>query len=73
VLALAGRFHVDYAKALPYLLRQRRPNVTLQRLTMMAVAPADTIHLHKMAEEALADYVWFAPPPPVKMAHERGK
>lgn len=73
VLALAGRFHIDYAKALPRLLRQRQPNVTMQRLTMMAVTPADTIHLHKMAEEALADYVWFAPPPPVKMAHARGK
>jgi uncharacterized iron-regulated protein len=73
VLALAGRFHVDYAKALPRLLRQRRPGVTLQRLTMMAVAPSDTIHLHKMAEEALADYVWFAPPLPVKMAHEMGQ
>jgi uncharacterized iron-regulated protein len=64
VLAIAGRFHFDYGLAIPALLRQRRPRVTMQRVTTMAVAANDIIDLRDLAREALADYVWFAPPRP---------
>jgi uncharacterized iron-regulated protein len=64
VLAIAGRFHFDYGLAIPALLRQRRPRVTMQRVTTMAVAADDIIDLRDLAREALADYVWFAPPHP---------
>ena len=62
VLAIAGRFHFDYDLAIPALLRQRRPRVTMQRVTTMAVAADDSIDLRDLAREALADYVWFVPP-----------
>jgi len=64
VLAIAGRFHFDYGLAIPALLRQRRPHVTMQRVTTMAIAADDIIDLRDLAREALADYVWFAPPHP---------
>jgi uncharacterized iron-regulated protein len=64
VLAIAGRFHFDYGLAIPALLRQRRPRITMQRVTTMAIAADDIIDLRDLAREALADYVWFAPPRP---------
>jgi len=64
VLAIAGRFHFDYGLAIPVLLRQRRPHVTIQRVTTMAVTADDIIDLRDLAREALADYMWFAPPRP---------
>jgi uncharacterized iron-regulated protein len=64
VLAIAGRFHFDYGLAIPVLLRQRRPRVTMQRVTTMTIAADDIIDLRDLAREALADYVWFAPPRP---------
>jgi uncharacterized iron-regulated protein len=68
VLAIAGRFHFDYGLAIPALLRQRRPRVTMQRVTTMTVAADDLIDLQDLAQEALADYVWFAPPRPATKA-----
>jgi len=62
VLAIAGRFHFDYGLAIPALLQQRQPHVTVQRVTTMAVATDDTIALLELAGKHLADYVWFAPP-----------
>ncbi len=64
VLAIAGRFHVDYGLAIPTMLRQRRPHVTIRRVTTMSVAADEIIDLRKLAQETLADYVWFAPPRP---------
>ena len=64
VLAIAGRFHFDYGLAIPTLLRQRLPHVTIRRVTTMAVAADETINLRELAQETLADYVWFAPPRP---------
>jgi len=64
ILAIAGRFHFDYGLAIPALLRQRRPHVTIQRVTTMTVAADAMIDLRDLAREALADYVWFAPPRP---------
>jgi uncharacterized iron-regulated protein len=64
VLAIAGRFHFDYGLAIPALLQQRRPHVTLQRVTTMAVAADDMVDLRELMRENLADYVWFAPPRP---------
>jgi hypothetical protein len=46
------------------LLRQRQPHASLRRVTTMAVAADETIDLRKLAQETLADYVWFAPPRP---------
>jgi uncharacterized iron-regulated protein len=68
VLAIAGRFHFDYGLAIPALLRQRRPHVTIQRMTATAVASDALVDLQDLAQEALADYVWFAPPRPETMA-----
>lgn len=62
VLAIAGRFHFDYGLAIPALLRQRCPGVTMQRVTTMSVAADDSVDLRELARENLADYVWFAPP-----------
>jgi uncharacterized iron-regulated protein len=64
VLAIAGRFHFDYGLAIPALLQQRRPRVTMQRVTTIPVAPDDNIDLRDLAREALADYAWFALPRP---------
>jgi len=64
VLAIAGRFHFDYGLAIPALLQQRQPHVTIQRVTTMTVAADETIPLLELAREHLADYVWFAPPRP---------
>jgi uncharacterized iron-regulated protein len=64
VLAIAGRFHFDYGLAIPTLLRQRRPRVTIQRVTTMSVAANEIIDLRELMRENLADYVWFAPPRP---------
>jgi len=61
VLAIAGRFHFDYGLAIPALLQQRRPHVTIQRVTTMALAADETLPLLELAKEHLADYVWFAP------------
>jgi uncharacterized iron-regulated protein len=68
VLAIAGRFHFDYGLAIPALLRQRRPRVTIRRVTATAVTTDAIIDLRDLAQEALADYVWFAPPRPATMA-----
>lgn len=64
VLAIAGRFHFDYGLAIPALLQQRQPHVTIQRVTTIAVAADETVDLLELAREHLADYVWFAPPHP---------
>ena len=64
VLAIAGRFHFDYGLAIPALLQQRRPHVTLQRVTTLTIAADETVDLLELAREHLADYVWFAPPHP---------
>ncbi len=64
VLAIAGRFHFDADLAIPALLRQHQPHVTIQRVTTMTVAADETIPLRELAREHLADYVWFAPPHP---------
>jgi len=64
VLTIAGRFHFDYGLAIPALLQQRQPHVTIQRVTTMTVAADETIPLLELAREHLADYVWFAPPRP---------
>jgi uncharacterized iron-regulated protein len=64
VLAIAGRFHFDYGLAIPALLQQRRPRVTMQRVTTITVAADDNIDLRDLAREALADYAWFALPRP---------
>jgi uncharacterized iron-regulated protein len=64
VLATAGRFHFDYGKAIPALLRQRRRQVVMRRITAMAIATDSTIDLARLAREEIADYLWFVPPPP---------
>ena len=64
VLAIAGRFHFDYGLAIPALLRQQQPHVTIQRVTTMAVATDATVSVLELVREHLADYVWFAPPHP---------
>jgi uncharacterized iron-regulated protein len=64
VLALAGRFHVDYGTAIPALLRQRRQHLRVVRVTTMAVDANSLIDLRQFAREALADYLWFTPPAP---------
>ena len=64
VLAIAGRFHFDYGLAIPALLQQRQPHVTMQRVAAIAVAADDIIDLRDLARDALADYMWFVPPRP---------
>jgi len=68
VLAIAGRFHFDYGLAIPALLQQRRPHVTIQRITTIAVAANEHMNLLELAREGLTDYVWFAPPHPESRA-----
>jgi hypothetical protein len=62
ILALAGRFHFDYGKAIPALLQQRRQHTVMRRITAMTVANDSVIDLQQLARETIADYVWFSPP-----------
>lgn len=62
MLVIAGRFHVDYGLAIPALLRQRHPQVSMRRLTTMTVAAETRLDLQRLARENLADYVRFFPP-----------
>jgi uncharacterized iron-regulated protein len=57
ILAIAGRFHVDYGIAIPALLRQSKPNIGMRRITVMAVAPKQMVDLHRLARDRLADYL----------------
>jgi uncharacterized iron-regulated protein len=69
VLAMAGRFHFDYGKAIPALLHQRRPSVVMRRITAMAVEADGRIDLQRLAREGIADYLWIVPPAPAE--HEQ--
>lgn len=62
VLAIAGRFHFDYGIAIPVLLRQYKQDVGIRRVTVMAVAPEQTVDLHRLAQNRLADYLHIVPP-----------
>ncbi len=62
VLAIAGRFHVDYGLAIPALLKQRRPDVTMVRVTTIPVAADEDTDVRRLAKAGLAEYVWFAAP-----------
>jgi uncharacterized iron-regulated protein len=62
ILALAGRFHFDYGKAIPALLQQRRQHTVMRRITAMTVANDGVIDLQQLARETIADYLWFSPP-----------
>ncbi len=64
VLAIAGRFHVDYGIAIPALLRQRHPHVRVVQLTAMTVADDSTVDLERLQADAIADYVYFFAPEP---------
>jgi hypothetical protein len=64
VLAIAGRFHIDYGIALPSLLRQQRQQVVMRRLTTMSVTADSRIDLRHLWEEDIADYIRFFPPAP---------
>lgn len=64
VLAIAGRFHVDYGIAIPALLRQHHPNLRMVRLTTMTVADDSTVDLERLQSDAIADYVYFFAPGP---------
>jgi uncharacterized iron-regulated protein len=66
VLAIAGRFHFDYGKAIPALLQQRRPELRVIRITTMAVEADSAIDLQQLAREEIATYLWFAPPAPAQ-------
>lgn len=65
VLAIAGRFHVDYGIALPSLLYQRRQQVILRRISTISVGADSSIDLQHLRQEDIADYVRFFPPAPV--------
>jgi uncharacterized iron-regulated protein len=62
ILALAGRFHFDYGKAIPALLQQRRQHTVMRRITAMTVANDSVIDLQHLARDTIADYLWFSPP-----------
>jgi hypothetical protein len=62
ILALAGRFHFDYGKAIPALLQQRRQHTIMPRITAMTVASDSVIDLQQLARDTIADYLWFSPP-----------
>ena len=62
ILALAGRFHFDYGKAIPALLQRRRQHTIMPRITAMTVANDSVIDLQRLARDTIADYLWFSPP-----------
>jgi uncharacterized iron-regulated protein len=64
VLAIAGRFHFDYGKAIPALLRQRNPHLRIAGITALAVDADRSIDLQRLAHEQIADYLWFTTPAP---------
>ncbi len=62
ILAIAGRFHVDFGIAIPALLRQQYPQLTIQRLTTMSVSRSSTVDLKQLKAENIADYIQFVAP-----------
>ncbi|GIX47943.1 MAG: hypothetical protein KatS3mg131_2154 [Candidatus Tectimicrobiota bacterium] len=64
VLAIAGRFHMSYDKAVPFFLRQYAPRLALRRLITLAVEPEETLDLDKLRAEDAADYLRLFPPAP---------
>jgi uncharacterized iron-regulated protein len=65
VLAIAGRFHMDYGIAIPSLLQQQQPQVKIRRITTMTVSHRSAIDLRQLQAENIADYIrFFAPAPP---------
>ncbi len=64
ILAIAGRFHVDYGIAIPALLQQHHPDLRIVRLTTMTVADDSHVDLERLQSEAIADYVYFFAPGP---------
>jgi uncharacterized iron-regulated protein len=64
ILALAGRFHFDYGKAIPALLQQRRQHTVMPRITAMAVTEDGVIDLQQFARDNMAHYLMFSPPAP---------
>jgi uncharacterized iron-regulated protein len=66
VLAIAGRFHFDYGKAIPPLLRQHHQRLVMSHITALAVGDNDTVNLQRLAREQIADYLWFAAPAPAQ-------
>jgi uncharacterized iron-regulated protein len=75
VLAIAGRFHMDYGIAIPDLLQQQRPQIDMQRLTTMTISRHSAIDLRQLQSENIADYIRFFPPAPPRYAstQEGGK
>jgi hypothetical protein len=73
VLAIAGRFHFDYGLAIPMLLRQRRPQVVMPRITTMVVRDNDLVNLLRLTRAEIADYLrFFAPFPQTAVNAEAG-
>jgi uncharacterized iron-regulated protein len=73
VLAIAGRFHFDYGLAIPALLRQRRPQVVMPRITTMVVRDNDLVNLLRLTRAEIADYLrFFAPFPQTAVNSEAG-
>lgn len=68
VLAIAGRFHMDYGIAIPALLQQQWPQVNMRRLTTMTVSRRSAIDLRQLQAENIADYICFFPPAPPRHA-----
>jgi uncharacterized iron-regulated protein len=66
VLALAGQFHFAYGKAIPALLRQRRPHVVIPRLITLVVQNDDLVNLQRLARDQIADYLRFFSPFPLR-------
>lgn len=66
VLALAGQFHFAYGKAIPVLLRQRRPHVVMPRLLTLVVPDDDLVRLQPLARDKIADYLQFFSPFPAR-------
>jgi len=68
VLAIAGRFHMDYGIAIPHLLQQQRPQVNMRRITTMTVSRRRAVDLRQLQAENIADYIRFFPPTPPRHA-----
>ena len=71
VLAIAGRFHLDYGIAIPALIEQQRPHTPMRRITTMAVGARSKIDLRHLKQENIADYICFFPPAPATHARTR--
>ena len=64
ILAIAGRFHVDYGIAIPALFEHHQPQARIRRITTRSIPARERLDLRQLQQDGVADYIHFFPPRP---------